>query len=123
MRKRPAFACISLALSLLSGCGTEPSKSGGKLEFTASPVPDPFLVGDTSGLWSASRTVILATGRADKTSDYPYFHLVSSDTDVVGVANGRFLVGRKAGSAQITAEDDRSDLVSESSVKVTVSAP
>jgi hypothetical protein len=122
MRKALRFALPSLALAFWSGCGTEPKAKGDRLEITGSPLPSPFRVGDTSGLWTASKTVILPTGRADKTSDYRSFHLVSSDSAVVGVT-GRLLVGRSPGTAKIGAEDDKSALVSESRIEVTVTAP
>jgi hypothetical protein len=122
MRKALPAALIPLALACWSGCGTEP-REGDKLEFTGTPLPSPFRVGDTSGLWTASRTVILPTGRADKVSNYVNFHLVSSDTAVVAVVSGRLLVARAPGTAQVTGEDDRSDLVTEAPVPVTVAAP
>jgi hypothetical protein len=122
MRKALPFALIPIALAFWSGCGTEPKDKGEKLELTASPMPSPFRVGDTSGLWTASKTVILPTGRADKVSNYLDFHLVSSDTNVVSVVSGRLLAGRSPGTAQVNAQDDRSDLVSESSVTVVISA-
>lgn len=123
MRKALPFALIALALGLWTGCGTEPKDKGEKLELTASPMPSPFRVGDTSGLWTASKTVVLPTGRSEKVPNYLNFHLVSSDSNVVSVISARLLVGRSAGTAQVKAEDDRSDLASESSVTVTITAP
>ena len=122
MRTKLPFAAIPLALCCWLGCGTEPKDKGDKLELTASPVPSPFRVGDTSGLWTASKTLIRTTGRAEKISYYTDFHLVVSDTGVAEVVAGRLLVGRKPGTIQVHAKDDRSDLVSESSVTVTVTA-
>jgi hypothetical protein len=125
MRKALPFALITLialASGFWSGCGTEPKDKGEKLELTASPMPSPFRVGDTSGLWTASKTVILPTGRSEKVSNYLDFHLVSSDTNVVSVVSGRLLVGRSAGTAQVGAADDRSDLATESAIPVTIIA-
>jgi hypothetical protein len=122
MRKLPSFVLLPLALVIWSGCGTEPKDKGDKLELTASPMPSPFYVGDTSGLWTASKTVIRTDGRAEKTSNYVSFHLVSSDSNVVSVASGRLLVGRSPGTAQVSAGDDRSDLASESGITVTITA-
>lgn len=123
MRKTLPFALVLLALACWSGCGTEPKPKSDRLEITGSPVPSPFRVGDTSGLWTASRTVVLKTGRSETTNNYEYFSLVSSDSNVVGVAAGRLLVGRSPGSVQVTAVDNRSDLASESGIQVTVTAP
>jgi hypothetical protein len=119
----PATVSAACACALLAACGTDPHGKRDKLEITGSSLPSPFHVGDTSGLWTASKTVILATGKSDKTADYVSFHLVSSDTGVVGVVQGRFVAGRAAGSAEVYAKDDKSDLTSESPVTVTVVAP
>lgn len=125
MRKRHALlaVCLLASLAAVSGCGTDPHSKGDSLDIESSPLPSPFRVGDTSSFWIISKTVILATGRTDKTADYSSYRLVSSDTTVVGVFEGKRLVGRKAGSADVKALDDKSNLVSQSSVKVTVSAP
>jgi hypothetical protein len=122
MRKALPLALIPFVLAFWAGCGTEPKAKGDKLEITGSPLPSPFRVGDTSGLWTASKTVILPTGRAEKTSNYEFFELVSSDSTVVGVAAGRLLVGRSPGTAQVGASDNRSGLSSESTIEVTVIA-
>lgn len=121
MRKLVYPALAALAL-LAIGCGTDPQAKADKLEFTGTPVPSPFVVGDTSGLWTASKTTIGSNGRANTIDDYTTFTLVSSDPGVVDVVDMRFLVAVKAGSADVSARDNRSDLTSESSVKVTVVA-
>jgi hypothetical protein len=66
--------------------------------------------------------VILSNGRESPTRNYPSFHIESTDTTVAAVVLGRLLVARKPGTAEITAHDDKSELASESSVKVTVVA-
>ncbi len=121
MPKRPLFLFILAAAA--SGCGTDPHAKRDKLEITSSPVPIPFRAGDTSGLWTAAKTVIGTNGRSTEIDPYPSFRLVSSDSDGVGVADGRFVVARKPGSAEVTARDEKSDLASEASVTVTVTAP
>lgn len=121
MSKRPVF--LFMLAAALAGCGTDPHAKRNTLEISSSPVPIPFVVGDTSGLWTTTKTVIQPNGRSEPVKNYPYFHLVSSDTEIVGVAEGLFLVARKPGNADISAKDDKSDLVSETSVKVTVTAP
>ncbi|MBW8889059.1 MAG: hypothetical protein JF616_15000 [Fibrobacteres bacterium] len=124
MRKRHSlFAAFLLGgLTALAGCGTEPQK-GDSLDIESSPLPAPFRVGDTSSFWIVSKTVILANGKTSKTADYSAYRLVSSDTTVVGVFEDKRLVGRKAGTAEVKATDTKSNLVSQTSVNVTVTAP
>lgn len=124
MRRRHAlFAAFLLAgLTALTACGTDPQK-GDTLDIESSPLPSAFHVGDTSSFWIVSKTVILANGKTDKTADYSYYSLASSDTTVVGVFEGKRLVGRKAGSAVVKAVDDKSKLESQTPVTVTVVAP
>ncbi|GEM_PF-3697926 len=102
----------------LMGCTTDPASNKDKLEFgtTASTLT----VGETSALWSASRTIVDANGRTNTNNNYGFFHLESSDTNVASVVLAKQLVGRKAGTAVITGHDDNSDLVTETSVTVTV---
>jgi hypothetical protein len=112
MRKSPAILALAAATALI-GCGTEPDKKGDSLEITASPLPSPFRVGDTSGFWLGSKTVILTNGSARTTDDYPSFHLVASDTTVVGVVDDRRLIGRKEGTTEVRAVDNKSSLKSD----------
>lgn len=121
MRKRPILAAFALAAFI--GCGTDPHTNGSTLDIETVPTLSSFHVGDTSGFWIVSKTEVLATGRSQKTDNYPTFHLVSSDTTMVGIVqDGRRVTARKEGSAEVKAVDDKSDLVSQSSVKVTVIA-
>ena len=117
---------IAVLLPTLSaailGCGTETQK-GDSLDIERSPLPTPFHIGDTSSFWTISKTVIQADGRSNVTGDYSSYRLVSSDTTVVGVFEEMRLVGRKAGSAEVTARDNKSNLVSQTSVTVNVTAP
>ena len=124
MRKRhPLLAAFLIAGSIaLTGCGTEAQK-GDTLDIESSPLPSSFRVGDTSSFWIISKTVILANGQTSKTADYSSYRLVSSDTTVVGVFEDKRLVGRKAGTAEVKALDNKSSLVSQTSVNVTVAAP
>lgn len=124
MPSRRALTMSAAALAyLVAGCATDTETPRDKLVITGPTIPSPFKVGDTTGLWTADKTVILPTGREDKKKDYQSFHLESSDTLVAAIARERLVVGRKPGTAQITARDDKQDLVSESSVTVTVAAP
>jgi hypothetical protein len=109
-------------MTALMGCGTDPQK-GDTLDIESSPLPSPFRVNDTSSFWIVSKTVILANGQSNKTADYSAYQLVSSDTTVVGVFEDKRLVGRKPGTAVVKATDNKSNLVSQTSVNVTVAAP
>lgn len=123
MRIRLAITILAAASALFwAGCATDTPPKQGKLQFTGSPVPSPFHVGDTTDLWTASRTTIDAQGRTVKDGDYPSFKLTSSDSSVADIVQGRRVLARKEGTAEISAEDDKSDLVSESPIKVTVTA-
>ena len=124
MRKRHALiAAFLLTGSIaLTGCGTETQK-GDSLDIESSPMASPFHVGDTSSFWIVSKTVILANGQTSKTADYSAYRLVSSDTTVVGVFEDKRLVGRKAGTAEVKALDNKSSLSSQTSFTVTVVAP
>lgn len=125
MRKRLALyaAFIGTALAAIAGCATEtPPSKDGVLEIESAP-PLSMKIGDTSSFFTVSKTVLLATGGKDKNPDYSYYHLVSSDTSVVGVFEGKRLIGLQAGSADVKAKDDRSPLESGTSVKITVTAP
>jgi len=124
MRKRHAVlaALVLTSLTAISGCGTDPHAKGDTLDIEASPLPSPFRVDDTSSFWTISKTVILPNGRPDKASDYFSYRLVSSDTAVVGIVEDKRLVGRKEGTAEVKAIDTKSNLVSQTSVAVTVSA-
>lgn len=117
---RLAIPSLAAAALLAAGCATETESPRNKLVITGSALPSPFRVGDTSGLWTADKTVILANGREDLQTNYPSFRLESSDTTVVGIVRERMVVGRNKGTAEITARDTKAELVSESSVTVTV---
>jgi hypothetical protein len=111
----------AFAFAALSGCGTDPHSNGSTLDLETVPTLSSFHVGDTSGFWIVSKTEVLATGRSQTTDNYPTFHLVSSDTTVVGILqDGRRITALKEGSAEVKALDNKSDLVSQTSVKVTV---
>ena len=124
MTNRLALILITCALpaALFTGCATDPQGNKEHLDIKDTGLPAAFHVGDTSGLWTASRTTLSATGREETQNAYPSFHLISSDTSVAVVAKERFVVGRAVGTAQVTARDDKSKLVSESAVTVTVIA-
>jgi hypothetical protein len=123
MRLRLPLAIFAAASSLFwAGCATETPPKQGNLRFTGSPVPSPFHVGDTSGLWTASRTTIDAQGRTVKEADYRTFRLISSDSAVADIVLGRYVLARKEGTAEISAEDEKTDLETDTPVKVTVTA-
>lgn len=121
MRKRLALLA-AFALASFFGCGTEPDKNTTTLDIETVPTLSAFHVGDTSGFWIVSKTEVLATGRSQKTDNYPSFHLVSSDTTVVGIVqDGQRITALKEGTADVQAVDNKDkQLVSQSSVKVTV---
>ena len=102
----------------LSGCATETQNDRNKLEFGSNETR--LQVGDTSGLWKVSRTIIQPNGREAKDETYLYFHLVSSDTTVASVIRNQQLVGRKPGTVTVKALDDKSNLETETSIEVTV---
>src|SRR4051812_32287298 len=107
MRKRFAFLA-AFALAAFSGCGTEPQDKTSKLDFETVPTLTSFHVGDTSGFWIVSKTEVLATGRSQTTDNYPTFHLVSSDTTVVGIVHdGQRITALKEGSANVKAVDNK----------------
>jgi hypothetical protein len=116
-----AMAVATAMAAALTGCATEEQADRNKLEFDANANSGTLLVGDTSNLWKASRTVIEANGRESTDKDYTFFHLVSSDTTVAAVIRSRQLLGRKAGEVTVKGVDDKSSLQTETSIKVTVS--
>ncbi len=116
------FSTMAAMAALLAACATDPQTNKEHLDIKDTGLPTAFHVGDTSGLWTASRTTLTATGREETQNDYPSFHLKSSDSTVVAIAKQRFVVGIKEGTAQVTARDDKSTLVSEAAVTVTVVA-
>jgi hypothetical protein len=121
--KHGIWAAIGMAFGLglgLSGCTTETPPVRDKLEF-GSNITD-LQVGDTTDIWKVSRTIIQPNGRESKDETYTYFHLVSSDTTVASVIRNQQLVGRKPGEVSVKAFDDKSTLVSENAIKVTVTA-
>jgi hypothetical protein len=121
MRKRLALPA-AFTLAALIGCGTEPQSKGSTLDLETVPTLSSFHVGDTSGFWIVSKTEVLATGRSETTDNYPTFHLVSSDTTVVGIVqDGRRITALKEGTADVKAVDNKDKtVVSQSSVTVTV---
>lgn len=118
MPKRLALPMLAAA-ALLWGCGTEETPRN-KLVITGPSMASPLKVGDTTGLWTADKTVIESNGRESTAKGYQSFRLESSDTTVAAISRDRMVVGRKAGTADIIARDDKSSLVSENTVKVTV---
>jgi hypothetical protein len=99
------------------GCGTDDDAKKDSLDFGSNSAT--LVVGETSALWTASKTTIDANGKTTKTDPYPSFHLVSSDTTVAAVRLERQLLGKKPGEAKITGHDNKSGLVTEA-VTVTV---
>ena len=125
MPQRPVLAyLVSAALPaiLISACATDPEKKSENLTVTSMGLPAAFHPGDTSGLWTANRTTLSATGRELTDKNYAPFHLESSDTSIVAVVKERFVTARKPGTAQVTAYDDKSALKSEAAA-VTVVGP
>jgi hypothetical protein len=125
--KHGIWAAVGMAMAMtvgtglgLSGCATETQTDRNKLEFGSNS--SALQVGDTSGLWKVSRTIIEANGRENKDDTYTFFHLVSSDTTVASVIRNQQLVGRKPGEVSVKALDDKSKLETETSIKVTVTA-
>lgn len=116
---KAATAAALVMAAALTGCGTETEIGRNKLEFGNNS--QTLVVGDTSELWKASRTIIEANGREITDKDYTYFHLESSDSTVAAVVRDRQLVGRKAGEVTVKGVDDKSSLQTETSIKVTVS--
>lgn len=120
MPNRLALPMFAAVLAILAAGCTESESPRDKLVITGPKLPSVFKVGDTTDLWTADKTVILSNGRESTQKAYQSFHLESSDTTVAAIARERMVVGRKAGTAQINARDDKQELVSESSVTVTV---
>ena len=123
--KHGIWATVAMAMGLglgLSGCATETQTDRNKLEFGPGSNSTSLQVGDTTGLWKVSRTIIETNGREKKDETYTFFHLVSSDTTVASVLRNQQLVGRKPGEVSVKALDDKSTLETETSIKVTVTA-
>jgi hypothetical protein len=121
--KHCIWAAMGMAMGIglgLSGCATETQTDRNKLEFGSNSTN--LQVGDTSGLWKVSRTIIEPNGRESKDDTYTFFHLVSSDTTIASVIRNQQLVGRKPGEVSVKALDDKSTLETETSIKVTVTA-
>jgi hypothetical protein len=118
MQKR-MIATLALG-TLLAACATDPEQKKNKIEFGAHATT--LVSGTTSDLWVVSKTSIQADGSSAVTNPYTFFHLVSSDTNVAAVIRDKQLVGKTPGTAQITAHDDKSTLVTENAITVTVTA-
>jgi hypothetical protein len=119
MRIRMA-AALAAAIGLgMIGCGTDDDPKKNSLDFVSTSTS--LEVGETSDLWTASKTIIEANGKTTTTDPYPSFHLMSSDTNVAAVVLERKLAGRKPGETKITGHDNKSGLVTEA-VTVTVTA-
>jgi hypothetical protein len=117
MKKR--ILTIAALGAILAGCGVDPEKATNKLEHV-SKAPADFNVGDTTGLWVVSRTIVELNGRTTTDDSYDSFYLVSSDTTVATVIRAKQLVAKKAGETSITARDEKSALKTETAVTVTV---
>ncbi|MDQ3003570.1 MAG: hypothetical protein M3Y08_20220 [Fibrobacterota bacterium] len=117
--KKTMLLTIATLGAILAGCAVDTEKASNKLEFV-SKAPTDFKVGDTSGLWVVSRTIIEANGRSFTDNPYGTFYLVSSDTNVASVIRAKQLVAKKAGETTITARDEKSTLKTETAVAVTV---
>lgn len=103
--------------ALLAGC-SEPAPDLPRLEFLSS-MPKELAIGDTTGALAVTKFSATATGRETK-AEYYDFTFKSSDTAVIKVVQGRRLLGIKAGASAITAEDDKEDARTPSSLSVTV---
>lgn len=117
MKKR--ILTIAALGALLAGCAVDTEKATNKLEHV-SKAPSDFKVGDTTGLWVVSRTIVEANGRSFTDNPYDSFYLVSSDTTVASVIKAKQLVAKKAGETIITARDEKTNLKTEDAVTVTV---
>jgi hypothetical protein len=121
MRIRMATA-LAAAIGLgMIGCGTDDDPKKNSLDFVSTSPS--LVVGQTSGLWTASKTIIEANGKTTTTDPYPSFHLESSDTNVAAVTLERQLVGRKPGTSMITGHDNKSGLVTEALTVTVTAAP
>lgn len=110
------FLPLALGFALIACDDEQPHD---KLLISASS-PLTLAVGDTSAEIQVSKTTFDALGKENTQSDYRYFTLTSSDTTVVAVVEVTRLVARGAGQATVTAADERSSLVSENKLSVTV---
>ena len=108
---------LSAAIAVWMGC-SEPESTKRKLVLKTTALT--VEVGDTSAVVKASKSDVDARGKQTQIDDYPYFMLVSGDTSVAGIAERKRVVGRKPGTAHITARDENSSLVSENHLTVTV---
>src|SRR5690349_13900126 len=106
MRRFCAFACAAGFLAC-----SQPGRTGPKLTIE-SDAPLTLAVGDTSDVLIVSKVTVDANGRETTDSDYGKFKLVSSDTSVAKIVDSRRVLGVAAGTANVTADDDRSSLVS-----------
>lgn len=121
MMKRATLSLVAasaLGILSLSGCADD-SKDIPRLEFNAG-FPAELAVGDTTEVLSVTKFFLDPRGREDKQGDYIYFHFVSSDTSVVKVVDKRRLLGMKAGTAQVKADDEQARVSTLTSNTVTV---
>jgi hypothetical protein len=119
MKSLVMAAAFAFALGVMA-CATEPNKDPTKLEFTSTG-KSTLTVGETSPRWSVSKTYVDPNGRTKTTESYTFFTLISSDTTIAGIVGAQQLIGKNAGTAVITAVDDKnSSLVTEVSVKITI---
>jgi hypothetical protein len=120
MGMKPSPARIGLfALAFAAfGCDEEQPKNKLVIESPASPLS--LHVGDTSDVIKTSRTTIDAQGRENTESNYGYFSLASSDTNVAVIVQSTRVLARAPGEAIVGAGDDKSNLVSENKLTVTV---
>ncbi|MEO6096175.1 MAG: hypothetical protein ABIW76_10920 [Fibrobacteria bacterium] len=115
------LTALAAAIGLgMIGCGTDDEPKKNSLDFGSNS--SALVVGQTSALWTASKTTIDANGKTNKTDPYASFHLVSSDTTVAAVRLERQLEGKKPGESKITGYDNKSSLVTQEAITVTVTA-
>ena len=105
---RSALMKSALMASLMglafTGCGTDPGKDVNKIEFVSTG-KSTLAVGETSPLWSVSKTSVDANGRSVTVNPYTNFTLTSSDTNVSSVVNTQQLLGKATGTTLVTATE------------------
>jgi hypothetical protein len=117
--RKSILTALAIGMGLV-GCATESKQGKDRIEFGTNKAT--LQVGDTSGLWTVSKTLIEPNGRESTTDPYTFFQLESSDTTVASVILKKQLVAKKAGETQITARDEKSALKTENAITVTVTA-
>lgn len=118
MKRGITVFCLFLAgVSAFLGC-SDPEEDPVRLEFEGGALT--LAVGDTSEPLSATKITTDARGREVSTKPYTSITLKSSDSSVVKVVTDRRVTALKAGSATVTAEDDKSQAVTKTGRTVNV---